>query len=125
MKKQVLSDNVKRNYLTCSALTVVEKETDNASIWRKLQQSFGNTCLLLQKKLEKLEKLGGFWKVKDDESIRDMLAKIVNTMRDLSSLVTKYKIEGQYYEGGGSTGFFTSWRPSPPEFSEQKFGVPE
>ena len=101
VKKQVLSDYLKRNYLTGSAFTLVEKETDYASIWKRLLESFGNPRLLLQNKLGKLEKFGGLWKVKDDEGLRDILAKIVNTMTDLSSLATEHKIEGQLYEGGG------------------------
>ena len=100
VKKQLLSDYLKRNYLTGSAFTLVEKESDYSQIWQKLLDSFGNARLLLQNKLSGLEKLG-LWKVKDDENIRDILAKIVNTMVDLSSLATEHKIEGQLYEGGG------------------------
>ena len=101
VKKQLLSDYLKRNYLTGSAFTLVEKESDYSEIWKKLLESYGNARLLLQNKLAGLEKFGGLWKVKDDEGIKDILAKIVNTMIDLSSLATEHSIEGQLYEGGG------------------------
>ena len=101
VKKQFLCDYLKRNYLSGSALTLVEKENDYSEIWVKLLSAFGNARLLLQNKLAGLENFGGLWKARDDESIKDILAKIVNTMSDLSSLAMEHKIEGQLYEGGG------------------------
>ena len=97
----ILSDYLKRNYLTGSALTLVEKETDYQEIWKKLLDSFGNARLLLQNKLAGLDAVGGLWKLKNDEKIMDSLAKIVNAMTDLSTLASEHKIEGQLYEGGG------------------------
>ena len=96
-----MSDYLKRNYLSGSAFLLVEKESEYSEIWKKLQESFGNARLLLQNKVARLDAVGGLWKVKDDEKIRDMLAKIINTMTDLSSLASEHSIEGQLYEGGG------------------------
>ena len=101
VKKQFLSDYLKRNYLSGSAFTLVEKESDYSEIWKKLLESFGNTRLLLQYKMAGLDAVGGLWKVRDDEKIRNVLAKITNTMMDLSSLASEHGLEGQLYEGGG------------------------
>ena len=97
----ILSDYLKRNYLTGSALNLVEKESSYEEIWKKLAESFGNARLLLQNKLAGLDAVGGLWKLKNDEKIMDSLAKIVNAMTDLSTLASEHKVEGQLYEGGG------------------------
>ena len=101
VKKQLLSDYLKRNYLSGSAFTLVEKESDYSEIWKKLLESFGNARLLLQYKMAGLDAVGGLWKVRDDEKIRNLLAKVTNTMTDLSSLASEHGLEGQLYEGGG------------------------
>ena len=101
IQKQYLSDYLKRNFLTGSALTLVEKEGDYAEIWKKLLASFGNARLLLQDKLASLVSVGGLWKMRADEKIRDSLAKILNAMTDLEALATEHGIENQLYEGGG------------------------
>ena len=51
VQKQFLADYLKRNYLSGSALNLVEKETDYSKIWEKLKESYGNQRLLLQNKL--------------------------------------------------------------------------
>ena len=101
IQKQYLSDYLKRNYLTGSALSLVEKENDYPEIWKKLLDSFGNARSLLQNKLASLVGVGGLWKVKGEEKIRDSLAKVLNTMTDLENLAAEHGIEGQLYEGGG------------------------
>ena len=101
VQKQYLSDYLKRNYLTGSALSLVEKESEYSEIWKKLLDSFGNARLLLQNKLASLVGVGGLWKVKGEEKIRDSLAKVLNTMKDLEVLAAEHGIEGQLYEGGG------------------------
>ena len=101
VQKQYLSDFLKRNYLSGSALTLVEKETDYQKIWDKLKDSFGNERLLLQNKLAHLDNIGGLWKIKGDEKIASAIAGLLNAMQDLSSLAATHGIEGQLYEGGG------------------------
>ena len=101
VQKQYLSDYLKRNYLTGSALSLVEKESEYSEIWKKLLDSFGNARLLLQNKLASLVGVGALWKVKGEEKIRDSLAKVLNTMKDLEVLAAEHGIEGQLYEGGG------------------------
>ena len=64
-------------------------------------ESFGNSRLLLQNKLSTLDKIGGLYKVKGDEKLANVIAGLINTMKDLSALALEHKIEGQLYEGGG------------------------
>ena len=101
VQKKYWADYLKRNYLTGSALTLVEKENEYLKIWERLLESYGNARLLLQNKLRDLEKIGGLWKIKGEEKIANALASLVNNMRDLSSLASEHKIEGELYEGGG------------------------
>ena len=100
VQKPYLSDYLKRNHLSGSALTLVENETEYSEIWRKLKESFGNERLLLQNKIARLENVA-LWKVRGDEKTADALASLLNTMRDLSTLASTHKIENQLYEGGG------------------------
>ena len=55
----------------------------------------------MQNKLSELESIGGLWTVKGHENLALHLAKLLNAMKDLSSLASEHKIEGQLYEGGG------------------------
>ena len=100
VQKPYLADYLKHNYLSGSALSLVEKERDYQKIWDQLFESFGNTRLLLQNKLGELDNLG-LWNVRGDEKIANALSVLLNAMKDLSSLATEHDIEGQLYEGGG------------------------
>ena len=101
VQKKYWPDYLKRNYLSGSALTLVEKETEYTKIWEKLMESYGNARLLLQNKLGDLDKIGGLWKIRGDEKLTLAIAKLVNSMKELGSLATEHGIEGQLYEGGG------------------------
>ena len=96
-----MADYLKKNHLTGSAYALVEKENDYDKIWTKLKDSYGNPPLLLQNKLLGLDKFGGLWKIKGDSKISNALARLINTMKDLSFLAREHCIEGQLYEGGG------------------------
>ena len=55
VQKKYWANYLKHNYLTGSAFTLVEKESDYSKIWDRLFESFGNTRLLLQNKLGNLD----------------------------------------------------------------------
>ena len=99
-QKPFLAEVLKRNYLSGSALKLVEKEDDYNKIWERLKESYGNTRLMLHNKLGVLDKIGGLASVKGDEKIVTVLASLTNAMSDLSSLAEKHGLEGQLYEGG-------------------------
>ena len=100
VQKPQLADVLKRNYLTGSALKLIEKEHDYVKIWERLRESFGNARLLLQNKLGCLDKIGGLNNLKGDDKIANALAGLTNAMMELSSLAEKHDLEGQLYEGG-------------------------
>ena len=100
VQKKNYADYLKRNYLSGSALILVEKETSYEKIWERLHESYGNSRLLLQNKLSSLDKIS-LSNAKGDQKIATILASLINTMRDLSTLAKDHDIEGQLYEGGG------------------------
>ena len=101
VQKPYWADYLKNNYLEGPARILVDKEKDYDQIWKTLFASYGNTRLLMQNKLSELESIGGLWTVKGHENLALHLAKLLNAMKDLSSLASEHKIEGQLYEGGG------------------------
>ena len=76
-------------------------ECNYIKICEKLLESFGNARLMLQNKLSSLNEIGGLRKIKGDENISIVIAGLINSMNDLSSLSSKHNIEDQLYEGGG------------------------
>ena len=99
--KKFWVDHLKRNYLGGNALTMVESESDYDTIWIKLKESFGSPRILLQNKMSLLDKIGGLYLIKGDQKIGVAVAKLCNTMQDLSKLAHEHDLEGQLYEGGG------------------------
>ena len=89
------------NFLSGSALNLVEKETDYHKIREKLLSAYGNPRVLLQNKLADLDLIGGLWKLRGDQKIFDGVASLVNKMKDLGHLAAEHNIGGQLYEGGG------------------------
>ena len=63
MKKKLWPDYLKRNHLSGSAFTLVDKIEIIERIWEKLIGSFGNMRLILQNKISALEKQNALWKV--------------------------------------------------------------
>ena len=101
IQKQYWVDILKKNYLSGSALTLVDKCENIDEIWEKLTSAYGNMKLLLQNKISHLDKFERLDKLKGDEKIGSALAKIINMMTELSSLAHRYKLEYKLYVGGG------------------------
>ena len=51
VQKKYWADYLKKNYLDGLPFTLVDKENDYETIWKRLEESYGNTRLLLQNKL--------------------------------------------------------------------------
>ena len=100
VRRLLWPDYLKRNYLTGSALTLVEKIEDIDEIWKKLIEFYGNMRLLLQNKISTLEKQNGLWKIEGDEKIAIAIATLLNIMSELSTLALKFKLEEELYYGG-------------------------
>ena len=87
VQQKYWADCLKRNYLTGSAFTLVEKESDYSKIWHKLFEFFGNASLLLQNELGDLETICGLWKIKGEEKIASAIAGLINAMKDFTMCV--------------------------------------
>ena len=94
-------DTLKKNYLSGPALVLVEKLDNIDKIWEKLIESYGNVKLLLQTKMNNLDKLGNLGMIEGDEKLVNALSKLINVMIELSTLAEKHKLETKLYVGGG------------------------
>ena len=83
------------------ALVLVDKMEDIDKIWQKLIESYGNVKLLLQTKMNSLDKLGNLEMIEGDEKLVNALAKVINVMTELSTLAEKHQLETKLYVGGG------------------------
>ena len=92
---------MKRNYLSGPAFVLVDKTEDIDDVWRKLTEAYGNVKLLLQSKINSLDKLGNLGSVEGDEKLANALAKIINMMTELSTLAQRHNLEYKLYVGGG------------------------
>ena len=101
------SDTPKKNYLSGPALTLVERSETVEDIWVKLIDAYGNVKFLLQNKISNLDRVDCLDKIKGDEKIGNAIAKIINTMTELSDLAQKYNLENKLYIGGGLEKIFS------------------
>ena len=62
---------------------------DIDKIWQKLIESDGNVKLLLQTKMNSLDKLGNLEMIEGDEKLVNALAKVINVMTELSTLAQR------------------------------------
>ena len=83
------------------ALILVERLDDIDQIWKKLLESYGNVKLLLQTKMNNLDKLGNLQVIEGDKKLVNALSRIINVMTELSTLAEKHKLETKLYVGGG------------------------
>ena len=100
-QKRYWVDILKRNYLSGPAFVLVDKTEDIDDVWRKLTEAYGNVKLLLQSKINSLDKLGNLGSVEGDEKLANALAKIINMMTELSTLAQRHNLEYKLYVGGG------------------------
>ena len=63
--------------------------------------SYGNVKLLLQTKMNALDKLGHLGTIEGDEKLANAIAKIINVMTELSTLAERHGLETKLYVGGG------------------------
>ena len=95
------ADYLKKFFLAGAALNLVLSIDNIDTIWEKLTEVYGNTQLLLQNKINSLEKFSNLEKMRDDEKITFTISSILNVMADLSKLALEYDLEGELYYGGG------------------------
>ena len=100
IQKPLLVDYLKMNFLSDSALILVQTMENLDKIWEKLENAFGNMQLILQNKISFLEKQTPLWKISSDEKIGVTLSCLINTMTEVSELAKKFELEEELYYGG-------------------------
>ena len=63
-----------RNNLEYSALSLAKNITNIDEIWKRLKKSYGDTKIMLSKRLTELENLEAIWKIKPPAKIAEILA---------------------------------------------------
>ena len=99
--KRYWVDILKKKYLSGPALILVDKTDIISDVWKKLIEAYGNIKLLLQNKMGSVDKLQNLEKISGDEKLGNAIAKIINTMTDLSNLAETHNLECKLYIGGG------------------------
>ena len=101
IRDSLLPDLLVNNHLSEPALSVVKNIDDISEIWARLKATYGDTKMLLSKKIACLDKQESLSKTKEPEKIVAGLCKLTNTIRDLMSLATKHHIEMNLFYGDG------------------------
>ena len=96
--KRILPSLLINNYLSEPALSLVYGLEDIDQIWARLKATYGNTKMLLTKKLNSID-AESLAKVKDSEKLVTKISRIINTMRELLSLASIHRIEKELFYG--------------------------
>ena len=97
--KSMLSDLLKNNFLEDPALSLVKSVNDIAEIWIRLKQAYGDSKIMLSKKLAEINNIDVLWKVKTPAKIVEGLSKVINLMKDLMELSKFHNMENKLYNG--------------------------
>ena len=97
--KRFAADLLKNNFLSEPALSLVRGVDDIREIWRRLKTAYGDTQMLLNKKLNQISKCESLSKTRDPEKLICELSKLINIMKDLLGLAKQHKIERYLFYG--------------------------
>eukprot|EP00794_Sanderia_malayensis_P001140 gene1140-500_t len=81
--KKLLADLLTNNYLSDPALSLVKDVSEIDVIWDRLKQAYGNSKILLTKKLSQVNKFETISKMKDPSKIMASITQLINTIKDL------------------------------------------
>ena len=98
--KVLLPDLLKNNYLEGPAFSLVRHVDDINEIWERLKRAYGDSKMMLTKKLADINQIDGLWKTKDASKTAEGIAKIINCMKDLMRLCKRHNIENSLYYSG-------------------------
>ena len=78
------------------------KDVDDIDdIWLQLKDAYGDSKLMLSKKLSQFNEIEHIGRTKDNNKTIDVISKIVNVMKDLMQLSKRHNIENNLYYGDG------------------------
>ena len=99
--RHMLPDLLKNNLLKGSALSLVKTLDDIDTIWTRLKSAYGDTKLLLSKKLKSIIENESLGRRQDTEHLIDSLNNLINTLKELMSLAEQHHIEEHLFYGDG------------------------
>lgn len=97
--KRIMPDLLKNNLLEGSALTLVKEVNDITDIWKRLIEAYGDTKLLLRKKLSSIDNVQNLYRCRDPEKLANAISSVINIMKDLSKLACDHNLESRLYSG--------------------------
>ena len=100
VKKKLLPDYLKNNYIEGDALSLVKGIDNLDDIWKRLKEAYGDIELLLENKLHEIVKMGEIWKIREREKSVCALSLLIFVMLELRTLAEKHNIENELYYGG-------------------------
>ena len=103
----MMAEHIKNNYLEGPAAEFVKRIDDIDEIWVNLKKAFGDSRVMLHKKLGELETLGSLGKMYNAEKIKNALNKLVNVIHDLMKIAEVHHIEDTLYNNDS---IFTIYR---------------
>ena len=102
----VLADLLKNNYLEDQALILAKNVESIDEIWSRLKMAFGDTRIILKKRIDDLSQVTPMWKMKGDR-YTEALMKVINLMMDLMQLAKRHKLENHLYFGEAINHLYT------------------
>ena len=95
--KTMLPELLRNNYLEDPALSLVKNIQNIDEIWKRLRKTYGDTKIMLSKKLTELENLEPIWKITSPVKITESLTKTIKTIKDLMQLSHRHDIAPKLY----------------------------
>ena len=95
----MLPELLKNNFLSEPALSLVKSLDNISTIWTQLRATYGDTKILLSKKIQAIHQLEPLSKTRDPEKLINGYSKLINMLRDLMQLGKKHHIEPHLYYG--------------------------
>ena len=100
--KRLLPDLLKNNYFDEPAKNLVTSLDNIDEIWDRLQSAYGDTNIMIRKKLQSLLKID-LTRTRDSERTIAGLSKLTNALHDIIKLAKTDNIEERLYFGDGLT----------------------
>ena len=91
--RTILPDLLINNYLEDPALSLVKSVRDISEIWVRIKLAYGNPKSILKKKLCEISTFTALWKIKEPDKLMEGLSRIINLMKDFTTLPVKHNIE--------------------------------
>ena len=85
-----------RNNLEYSALSLAKNIKNIDEIWKRFKKAYGDTKIMLSKRLTELENLEPIWKIKPPTKIAESITKIISNIKDLMQLFNRHNIEPKF-----------------------------